>query len=138
MISAGNTKHLFISNRVVLFSIKKSFGFVKGENKKCGISDLSFYLMLLFSFVCAIIVKSVKEEFLSVEKKKRTCSRASSLEQATGIEPAYSAWEADVLPLNYACKKTPASGVFGANGGTRTPDLLITNQLLYQLSHISG
>ena len=26
----------------------------------------------------------------------------------------------------------------GANGGTRTRDLLITNQLLYQLSHISN
>lgn len=25
------------------------------------------------------------------------------LEQATGIEPALSAWEAEVLPLNYAC-----------------------------------
>ncbi len=25
-----------------------------------------------------------------------------SLERATGIEPAFSAWEADVLPLNYA------------------------------------
>ena len=26
---------------------------------------------------------------------------------------------------------------FGADGGTRTRDLLITNQLLYQLSHTS-
>ena len=26
----------------------------------------------------------------------------NSLERATGIEPAFSAWEADVLPLNYA------------------------------------
>ena len=25
------------------------------------------------------------------------------LEQAMGIEPTTSAWEADVLPLNYAC-----------------------------------
>ncbi len=25
------------------------------------------------------------------------------MEQATGIEPARSAWEAEVLPLNYAC-----------------------------------
>ena len=28
---------------------------------------------------------------------------AFSLEQATGIEPAASAWEAEVLPLDYAC-----------------------------------
>ena len=27
---------------------------------------------------------------------------------------------------------------FGAGGGTRTRDLLITNQLLYQLSHTSA
>src|SRR5699024_3003445 len=27
--------------------------------------------------------------------------RGLSLEPMTGIEPAYSAWEADVLPLNY-------------------------------------
>jgi integrase len=27
--------------------------------------------------------------------------RRSDVEPMTGIEPAYSAWEADVLPLNY-------------------------------------
>jgi hypothetical protein len=27
--------------------------------------------------------------------------RWSNVEPMTGIEPAYSAWEADVLPLNY-------------------------------------
>lgn len=27
----------------------------------------------------------------------------SQLEQAAGIEPATSAWEANILPLNYAC-----------------------------------
>jgi hypothetical protein len=36
------------------------------------------------------------------------------VEPMTGIEPAYSAWEADVLPLNYigaeACRRL-ASGV---------------------------
>ena len=28
-------------------------------------------------------------------------SRAFTMERVTGIEPAFSAWEADVLPLNY-------------------------------------
>jgi hypothetical protein len=28
-------------------------------------------------------------------------------ERATGIEPAFSAWEADVLPLNYARERPP-------------------------------
>ena len=27
------------------------------------------------------------------------------MEQATGIEPAQSAWEAEVLPLNHACER---------------------------------
>ena len=31
--------------------------------------------------------------------------RLCRMEQATGIEPAHSAWKADVLPLNYACKE---------------------------------
>ena len=36
-------------------------------------------------------------------KEKRQRQRRRRLEQMTGIEPAYSAWEADVLPLNYIC-----------------------------------
>ena len=32
-------------------------------------------------------------------KKALNCGK--SVEPMTGIEPAYSAWEADVLPLNY-------------------------------------
>lgn len=27
------------------------------------------------------------------------------MEQMTGIEPAYSAWEADTLPLSYICNR---------------------------------
>ena len=32
-------------------------------------------------------------------------------ERATGIEPAFSAWEADVLPLNYAREPSKGSRV---------------------------
>ena len=32
------------------------------------------------------------------------------LEQATGIEPASPAWEAGVLPLDYACERIYYSG----------------------------
>jgi hypothetical protein len=31
----------------------------------------------------------------------RTVAVLANVEPMTGIEPAYSAWEADVLPLNY-------------------------------------
>lgn len=40
-----------------------------------------------------------------LRSRPREALRASdlglSLERVTGIEPAFSAWEADVLPLNY-------------------------------------
>ena len=45
--------------------------------------------------------------------KKRFDAEASNLkllERVTGIEPAYSAWEADVLPLNYTRKKPKQLG----------------------------
>ena len=32
---------------------------------------------------------------------RKTALPAAIVEPMTGIEPAYSAWEADVLPLNY-------------------------------------
>jgi hypothetical protein len=33
--------------------------------------------------------------------RKGPLTRGNELERMTGIEPALSAWEADVLPLNY-------------------------------------
>ncbi len=32
-------------------------------------------------------------------------SQSKKIEQVMGIEPTYSAWKADVLPLNHTCKK---------------------------------
>ena len=41
---------------------------------------------------------------LTVTKKKDTLKSVSFfLEQVKGIEPSCSAWEADILPLNYTC-----------------------------------
>ena len=40
------------------------------------------------------------------EARLRDCDifgKLSTMEQVKGIEPSYSAWEADVLPLNYTC-----------------------------------
>ena len=50
--------------------------------------------------------------------------------EVTGFEPA-TFWSRTkrATKLRYTSK-------YGANEGTRTPDLLITNQLLYQLSYI--
>ena len=62
------------------------------------------------------------------------------MERATGIDPAYSAWEADVLPLNYA-RENKKPGFWNRAGGagdvTWTHDLLITNQLHYRLCYTS-
>jgi hypothetical protein len=35
------------------------------------------------------------------EQARHSPDLAFTLERVTGIEPAFSAWEADVLPLNY-------------------------------------
>ena len=37
----------------------------------------------------------------SVRKWPKSASRIGGLERVKGIEPSFSAWEADVLPLNY-------------------------------------
>lgn len=38
-----------------------------------------------------------------MKKRTRDLTSENNEKQATGIEPASSAWEADVLPMNYAC-----------------------------------
>src|SRR5437764_3648546 len=40
------------------------------------------------------------------------------LERAKGIEPSYAAWEAAVLPLNYARERLPRSGIFARRGNS--------------------
>ena len=40
---------------------------------------------------------------IKTEPGTRIASRLSLVEQKTGIEPAFLAWEANVLPLNYFC-----------------------------------
>ena len=55
------------------------------------------------------------------------------LERMMRIELTPSAWKAEVLPLNYI--RTMSTTIIykvGAGGGNRTPNLLITNQLLYR------
>jgi hypothetical protein len=48
---------------------------------------------------------------------ENSCSARSnrSLERMTGIEPAFSAWEADVLPLNYIRRRAQISGTSGCD-----------------------
>ena len=47
----------------------------------------------------------IKDEILLIKRRieKSTPKRAFFMEQAAGIEPVRSAWEAEILPLNYAC-----------------------------------
>ena len=54
------------------------------------------------------------------------------MERVMGIEPTWSAWKAGALPLSY-------TRIMQSGAGERnwTPNLLITSQLLYQLSYTS-
>ena len=52
----------------------------------------------------AAVEGPTEPQLLAVEpgrSGKGRLTRGNSLERMTGIEPALSAWEADVLPLNY-------------------------------------
>lgn len=54
-----------------------------------------------------ILSKLFWQEQTILITQKRDCCRIATvsltLEQVTGIEPACSAWEADILPMNYTC-----------------------------------
>ena len=59
--------------------------------------------------------------------RKTPTQKHGSLKQVKGIEPSTSAWEADVLPLNYTCKtgsksqnKTLIHRYEGSNADKRT------------------
>lgn len=49
------------------------------------------------------IKKRIKTKGMALFGNHSTCSLI--MEHTTGIEPAYSAWEANVLPLNYVCSE---------------------------------
>ena len=54
---------------------------------------------------CEIILQIVK--FDAVASSEKTAfvrqTKAVFLERVMGVEPTYSAWEADILPMNYIC-----------------------------------
>ena len=45
------------------------------------------------------------------------CGAVRVAERVTGIEPALSAWEADVLPLNYTRVTVTCRFTYGLDGG---------------------
>ena len=47
---------------------------------------------------------SARWVFWKQKTRRKRYEAYDELEQVTGIEPACSAWEADILPLNYTCK----------------------------------
>ncbi len=54
--------------------------------------------------------------------KDTVLAARSLLERVTGIEPALSAWEADVLPLNYT--RAPALSRWGTGMYCVRPDIV--------------
>ena len=55
----------------------------------------------LFFARCGVPACSIPR--YACQRKKAATRRPFSLEQVTGIEPALSAWEAEVLPLHHTC-----------------------------------
>ena len=55
-------------------------------------------------FSVFLVFRQGEKANIRTEKKFPPCANGNFLlEQMTGIEPAYPAWEAGVLPLNYIC-----------------------------------
>ena len=69
------------------------------------------------------------------KEKSRLLSQSGFLVEEDGFEPSKSS-TTDLQSAPFGHSGTPPYAI-GAGGRTRTPDLLITNQLLYQLSYTS-
>lgn len=69
-------------------------------------------------------------------KKTSGCKHPEVLVGDGGFEPP-KALPADLQSVPFGHSGNPPYMKFGAGGRIRTPDLLITNQLLYQLSYTS-
>ena len=95
---------LFTKAVTVLLYLSQFFGktiinhtivhfFIFGHNK----ISVKFLFAVLFFRQFRICIRQIG----SVDPK--LWRPALPMEQVTGIEPAYSAWEADTLPLSYTC-----------------------------------
>ena len=71
------------------------------------------------------------------QKKTSGCKHPEVLVGDGGFEPP-KALPADLQSVPFGHSGNPPYMKFGAGGRIRTPDLLITNQLLYQLSYTSS
>ena len=69
------------------------------------------------------------------KEKSRLLSQSGFLVEEDGFEPSKSS-TTDLQSAPFGHSGTPPYAI-GAGGRTRTPDLLFTNQLLYQLSYTS-
>ena len=57
------------------------------------------------------------------------------LEQVMGIEPTNSAWEADVMPLNYTCKRSTYIIQCFSKKASGLPQGKKAGQMFFQKSH---
>ena len=63
--------------------------------------------------------------YAQLDKKARLRGPLESMERVTGVEPASSAWKAEVLPLNHTREG-------GRGDWIRTSDPLLPKQMRYQ------
>ena len=57
-------------------------------------------MLYRLSYVSSDVV--IRTWSIRIEFRKRSVHGAAAMERETGIEPAPSAWKAEVLPLNYS------------------------------------
>ena len=64
---------------------------------------VSYLIKFSDHFLCSTEIK--QDEGQLVNLIPSTLADGAAMERVKGIEPSFSAWEADVLPLNYTRKK---------------------------------
>lgn len=86
----------------------------RGSVKKCGIitcSRSSFILNFGRSTIIhgnsSFLQHSMREKQKNIQKKTYAQTAYALIKQITGVEPASSAWEANVLPMNHICTHQP-------------------------------
>ncbi len=120
------------------------FRLLRTVNEKSALLEIRSTIRLtrLFDYSCE--PRGVSAYYISYQNKKDIrLDVLFVLVGEGGFEPPKSlTTDLQSAPFGHSgtlphIKPTITVGLFGAGGRTRTPDLLITNQLLYQLSYTS-
>ena len=114
------------------------FGADGGTRTRDGVTSFSSAISLSFAKpLCSRKVAPFPTNTPVFSGTPSSTGRSHFCHKTTPPRTFFGPHHQQVAPTSVTKQHHPELSFFGADGGTRTRDLLITNQLLYQLSHIS-